>query len=277
ARGRAAQPIPPSPPPCPRMGRADWNAMCFHRPRWAANGLRARRDGGPAMTTEALGWYGSIFLWLFLTGIGIPPCPEEAGILYAASAHTLHPEVVGWPLAWLATGLGIVCADVVLYWVGWRWGPRLFEYRWVQRVLSAERRQRIQHRFEQHGIKLLLLARFLPPLRTGVFLISGATRYSFPKFLFADAIYAVFGVGLFFFGGTWLVELIKRVGHVAAYVLAVPLVGYGLYRYYRYLRARELKQAPQPPVSVLEGPAGVVPPGQPATNPAGAPAAKREA
>jgi membrane protein DedA with SNARE-associated domain len=229
------------------------------------------------MSTEALGWYASIFGWLFLTGIGIPPCPEEAGILYAASLYTLHPEAVGWPLAWLATGLGIVCADCVLYGVGRRWGPQLFEYRWVQRVMSAERRLRIEHRFRQHGMKILLLARFLPPLRTGVFLIAGAAKYSFPKFLLADVIYAVFGVGLFFFGGTWLVEFIKRSGHLAVYIVAVPLVVYGLYRYYRYLKARELKQVPEPPVSILQGPEGEVPPGQPAKDPAAAPAAECEA
>lgn len=115
------------------------------------------------MTTESLIWYASIFLWLFCTGIGIPPCPEEAGILYAAGLHALHPEVIQWPIAWLMTGLGIVAADLVLYGVGRRWGPQLFAYRWVQRVMSAERRQRVEHRFQQHGLKILLLARFLPP------------------------------------------------------------------------------------------------------------------
>jgi membrane protein DedA with SNARE-associated domain len=93
------------------------------------------------VTTEELGWYASIFFWLFLTGIGIPPCPEEAGILYAAGLHALHPEVVRWPVAWLMTGLGIACADMVLYGVGRQWGVKLFEYRWVQRVMSVERRR----------------------------------------------------------------------------------------------------------------------------------------
>src|SRR5581483_2966702 len=110
-----------------------------------------------------LGWYASIFCWLFFTGIGIPPCPEEAGILYAAGLHSLHPDVVQWPIAWLMTGLGIVCADLVLYGIGWRWGPQLFEHRWVQRAMNAERRQRIERKFQEHGLKLLILARFLPP------------------------------------------------------------------------------------------------------------------
>ena len=49
-------------------------------------------------------------------------------------------DTAGERFAWLATGLGITCADRGLYGVGWRWGPKLFEYRWVQKVMSAERR-----------------------------------------------------------------------------------------------------------------------------------------
>jgi membrane protein DedA with SNARE-associated domain len=226
---------------------------------------------------EDLGWYASIFLWLFLTGIGIPPCPEEAGILYAAGLHALHPDVVQWPVAWLMTGLGIVCADIVLYSVGRRWGIKLFDYRWVQRVMHAERRKRIEHRFHQHGLKILILARFLPPLRTGIFLIAGAARYSFARFLLADALYAVFGVGLFFFGGTWLIDLVKRSGHLAVYLLAAAAIGYGLYRYYRFLRNREQRLRPESPASLLEVPGGVVPPGQAAAKPEAAADALREA
>jgi len=223
-----------------------------------------------------LGWYASIFCWLFFTGIGLPPCPEEAGILYAAGLHALHPEV-HWPFAWLMAGLGILGADAVLYGVGHRWGPRLFEFRWVQRVMSAERRRRIELGVHTHGIKLLLLARLLPPLRTGVFLIAGASHYPFSRFLLADGLYAVFGVGLFFFGGTWLIDLVKRSGHTAVYVAAALALGYGLYRYYLYLRKREEKMAAKIPASVLEVPAGKGEAGGPAQEPAGAAAAQKEA
>lgn len=229
---------------------------------------------------EALYWTGSIFLWLFLTGIGIPPVPEEAGILYAASVNALHSEVTWW-MAWPACGLGIIAADCVLYGVGRRWGPKLFEYRWVQRVLSAERRQRMEGHFAQHGMKLLVLARFLPPLRTGVFLIAGATRYSFVKFLIADLIYAVVGVGALFFCGAWVLALVHRFEDVAvrygSFAVALGVMGYGLYLYYKLLRRRELNTGPTAPVSILQGPEGSVPEGEAAKNPAAAAAAKQEA
>jgi hypothetical protein len=55
------------------------------------------------------------------------------------------------------------------------------------------------------------------------------------------------------------------------------VIVYGLYRYYRYLKKRELAATPEPPVSVLEGPVGSVPPGEPAKDPGGAFPAMREA
>ncbi len=230
--------------------------------------------GEVAVTPEVIGWYASIFLWLFATGIGIPPVPEEAGILYAAGIHALHPDVL-WPFSWLACGLGILSADCVLYGVGRRWGPKLFLYKWVQRVISDERRRRIESRVHTHGLKLLILARFLPPLRTGVFLISGASRYPFVKFIAADSVYCVFGVGLFFFAGAGLLDMVKRVGYEAAWFVAVPLIGYGMYRYYRSLKRRE--EAVAAPVSVLQSPEGTAPAGESKLNPADAAPAVREA
>jgi membrane protein DedA with SNARE-associated domain len=176
-----------------------------------------------------------------------------------------------------ACSLGIVSADCVLYGIGRHIGPKLFEYRWVQKVMSTERRQRIEGRFTQHGMKLLVLSRFLPPLRTGVFLIAGATRYAFLKFLLADLIYAVFGVGLLFFCGTWIVDLLKRFESTAVFVAAILVMGYGLWMYYKLLRRRELNLTPQPPVSILQGPAGSVPEGEAAKNPVAASDAKKEA
>ena len=145
------------------------------------------------------------------------------------------------------------------------------------KVLSAEKRQRMEGHFAQHGMKLLLLARFLPPMRTGVFLIAGATRFSFLKFLLADVIYAVVGVGLFFFCGTWILGIVHKYQGTAVFVAALTVMLYGLYMYYKLLRRRDTRGIPTAPVSILQGPEGSVPEGQAAKNVAAAPAAAREA
>jgi membrane protein DedA with SNARE-associated domain len=191
------------------------------------------------MTLEGLYWSASIFLWSLLTGIGLPPLPEEAGILYAAGLTALHPEVHWW-MAWPAASLGIIAADLVLYGIGRLWGQRIWEHRWVNHFLTPERR-RIEDRFHEHGMKFLLMARLLPPLRTGVFIIAGTMRYSLVRFLIADAIYGVVGVGLIYFGGTALLALIHQLGNWLIFAAVVGVVLFVLYRYYHYLRKLELQ------------------------------------
>ena len=223
--------------------------------------------------------YLSIYGWMLFTGIGLPPIPEEAGILYAAGLST-HGQV-WWPLAWLVTSLGILSADLVLYGVGWRWGTRLFELKWVQRFLKKERRERLEGRFRQHGFKLLVLARFLPPLRTGVFLIAGASRYSIVKFVLADVIYGIVGVGLFFLFGTFMMGLLDEIHQYAknpwVYVGGVPIILFLLWRYFIYQKKRENAVAPNAPVAAVLGAEGAVPAGESATKPEAAPAAMAEA
>jgi membrane protein DedA with SNARE-associated domain len=196
------------------------------------------------LSPDTFYWIGSVFLWLFFTGLGVPPVPEEAGILYAAGLTSLHSEVPWWA-AWPAASGGIICADIALYGMGRFLGKRVFQYRWVNRILSLERRERLEARFHKHGMKFLLMSRLLPPLRTGVFLIAGSMRYPFSYFLLADAIYGLVGVGLIFFGGTALLAAIHWLGGWVLLVGAAAVVVYLLYRYYRYLKKLELKATAQ--------------------------------
>ncbi len=199
---------------------------------------------------EAVGWYASIFLWLYCTGIGLPPFPEEGGIGYAAWLAAVHPNVHWW-WAWPAAGAGVLCADMTLYGVG-RWcGPHLFEYRWVKRIVKPERRLRFERLFHSHGIKILLTARLLPPLRTGVFVVAGALSFPFVRFIIADAVYAVFGVGLLFFCGAGLMSLIHQyANNWAVYLVAAGVVAYLVYHYFRRLRVREVRISTPEPVTV---------------------------
>jgi len=192
------------------------------------------------VSVESLYWYASIFLWSFFTGIGLPPVPEEAGILYAASLTAVKGDVYWWA-AWPATSLGIIAADLVLYGAGRVWGRQLLDQCWVGLVLAPERRRRIEDRFHRHGMKFLLMARFLPPLRTGVFLIAGTIHYSLVRFLIADCIYGIIGVGLVFFGGTALLSFVHQIGGWLLFALAAVAVGFGALYYYRYLRGLELR------------------------------------
>ncbi len=201
--------------------------------------------------------YALIFLTLFFTGIGLPPLPEEMGIIGAGIAAT-HQEVRWW-LALPACLAGIVAADLILYGIGRVWRTRLFQYRWVRRFLPVERQQRIEENFHRHGVKILITARLLPGLRTGVFLIAGAIHFPFIRFLIADGLFAVFGVGLIFFlsyffaeWAIWIFDaIVHRVQYTILAVAALVLAGYLIYRLERYLRRRaETGHFEPPPLSI---------------------------
>jgi membrane protein DedA with SNARE-associated domain len=168
-------------------------------------------------------------------GLGVPPLPEEAGILYAASLAALHPEVHWW-MAWPAATLGIMAADFALYGIGRLWGRKILDSRWVARVVPQDRQRRIEDQFHRHGMKFLLTARLLPPVRTGVFLIAGMIHFSILRFLIADLIYGIVGVGLVFFGGTALVALLHQAGDWLLVAITIFVVGAALFYFYRYRR-----------------------------------------
>jgi membrane protein DedA with SNARE-associated domain len=225
--------------------------------RGRMQGMGAVKEEASMEFFDAIGWYLSIFLWLYFTGIGLPPFPEEGGIGYAAYLAAVHPNVHWW-WAWPVAGAAILCADTTLYGVGRWFGPRLFEYRWVQRLVKPERRRRFEHLFHSHGIKILLTARLLPPLRTGVFIVAGAVSFSFVRFLLADAVYAIFGVGLLFFCGTGIMGLVhKYANHEAVYILVIGVVSLLVYYYFRRLRAREVRLSTPDPIT-LAAPASLV-------------------
>jgi membrane protein DedA with SNARE-associated domain len=201
---------------------------------------------------EEARWYVWIFFGVFFPGIGIPPLPEELAIITAASVGALRPEL--WTsIVWLVTVAAVLSADAVLYWFGRICGPQLFERRLVQKILKPERLARLRGGFGQHGVKILLTARLVPPIRAGAFILAGAVRYSFPRFLLADGIYAVFGITIIFFGSTGVVALLRQVGWWAVLVFAICVGGYMLYRYYIQVRRRAtIDSAPPLVVSVLE-------------------------
>jgi membrane protein DedA with SNARE-associated domain len=175
---------------------------------------------------------------LFFTGIGLPPLPEELPIL--AAGVTASKSDLQWYFAWPACVVGILAADLTLYAIGRFGGSGLFQTRWVQMLISPERHRRLQAGFHRHGLSILLTGRLLPGLRTGVFLTAGAVHYPFWRFLIADALYALPGVALVFFGSYFLAETfsqwvaeVDRIRHWIVCAVVAMGLGYLLWKVVR--------------------------------------------
>jgi membrane protein DedA with SNARE-associated domain len=172
--------------------------------------------------------YLAVFGVLFISGLGLP-IPEDitltAGGIIAGLGYA-NPHVM------CVIGLvGVLFGDSMMYLLGHFLGARALHLRWVSAVVTPRRYAKVQHRFDRYGNRMLFVARFLPGLRTAVFLIAGMThRVSFARFILFDGSAALisvpFWVYLGYFGAEnheLVLAWIKR-GESAIAVGAVVLV-----------------------------------------------------
>jgi len=145
---------------------------------------------------------------LVAAGIGFP-IPEELPIV---GAGYWAGHLGEGPTRWLILPVciaGVIISDGLLYGMGRYFGPKLLEWRAVKRILPPEKRERIESNFHKYGVVTLLFARFLPAIRSPIFITAGIMRLSFAKFLIADGIYAIPGVSLLFFLSYWFGDSFK--------------------------------------------------------------------
>ncbi len=125
------------------------------------------------------GSYLAITVLLILTGSGLP-LPEEVPIIAAgilAANGTLDP--------WLALGcclFGAIVGDAIMYWIGYHFGRGVLrDWHWWARRVTPQREARIETLFQEHGLKVFFVARFLVFFRSPLFLTAGILQVSFRK------------------------------------------------------------------------------------------------
>ena len=129
--------------------------------------------------------YGLLFLIVFLeTGVVVTPFLPGDSLLFAtgALAATGAIDVVG-VLALLT--LAAVIGDNTNYFIGRALGPRVFTEQ-HRRFLKREHMLRTQRFYEKHGGKAVVLARFVPIVRTFAPFVAGVGRMHYPRFLAFD-------------------------------------------------------------------------------------------
>ena len=140
-----------------------------------------------------------LFLIVFCeTGLVVTPLLPGDSLLFAAGAFA----ALGALDLWLVIALLILAAvlgDTVNYWIGSYVGPKAFGE--SRRFLRREYLDRTHAFYERHGGKTIILARFVPIVRTFAPFVAGVGAMSYPKFLTYNVAGAVLWVGLFVLGG----------------------------------------------------------------------------
>jgi membrane-associated protein len=144
--------------------------------------------------------YLLLFLIVFCeTGLVVTPILPGDSLLFAAgtfaAAGALQVESL-----FILLSIAAVGGDTVNYWVGNIVGPKIFQQEKV-RFMRKEYLDRTHEFYERHGGKTIIIARFIPIIRTFAPFVAGIGRMTYFRFLSYNVIGGVAWIALFIFGG----------------------------------------------------------------------------
>src|SRR6266542_566488 len=125
-----------------------------------------------------------IFAILFCeTGLVVTPFLPGDSLLFTLGAIGAHPEsAFSLPMMCVLLVVAALIGDNTNYWIGYRLGPRVFGFE-RSRFFNHEHLLRAQKFYETYGSKTIILARFVPIVRTFAPFVAGIGRMSYPRFL----------------------------------------------------------------------------------------------
>ena len=146
-----------------------------------------------------------LFLIVFAeTGLVVTPFLPGDSLLFAAGTFaalgSLDPGVLI-----LLLSIAAIVGDTVNYWVGAFIGPRAFtgEVRW----LKKDYLDRTHAFYEKHGGKTIILARFIPIIRTFAPFVAGVGAMTYSRFLLYNVVGGIVWVTLFVLAGYYFGNL----------------------------------------------------------------------
>lgn len=192
------------------------------------------------VTLFAENGYASVFIALLLCGAGAP-LPED--ITLVAGGVIAGLGYVNVHIMFVVAMIGVLVGDSGMFLLGHYYGARILQWRVVSRLLTPARYAKVQEKFERYGNRLMFVARFLPGMRTAVYITAGTThRVSFMRFLLLDGLAALISVPIWvylgYFGADnheWLVKWIRR-GQSSLWVLGGIVIIAVLVLWWRHRR-----------------------------------------
>jgi membrane-associated protein len=203
-------------------------------------------------------WAGDLGGWLYLvlflilfceTGLVVTPILPGDSLLFAVGALA---AIEGSPLD-LPFLLGLLIAaavigDAVNYLAGYYIGPRVFksEESWL---FNKNHLLRTQHFYDKHGGKTIVLARFIPIIRTFAPFVAGIGKMTYRKFSFYNVTGGVAWVCAFLLGGYFLgnVPTVKRNFHIIIVAILIISVLPVVIEFYLARRRRSPAESLAPP------------------------------
>jgi membrane-associated protein len=191
--------------------------------------------------------YVLLFAVIFAeTGLVAVPFLPGDSLLFAVGAVSASPSSpINLPLTAVLLVVAAIVGDAVNYWIGFKIGPKVFASE-GSRLLNKKHLIEAQNFYERHGGKTIILARFVPIIRTFAPFVAGVGRMNYGKFLMFNIVGGVSWVlicllGGWFFGNLPWVQKNFELVLVAIVLISVLPVGVELAR--GWFAARKGKSA----------------------------------
>jgi membrane-associated protein len=149
------------------------------------------------------------------------------------------------PLKWLLLPV-MLCAilgDQIGYWIGRLAGVAIYK-REDSFFFKRRHLQRAHDFYEKYGGKTIILARFVPIIRTFCPPVAGAAGMTYPRYLVYDICGGMIWVGTMILGGYFLGRTIPNISQRIHYVILVVIFLSLLPAIISILRTRRAEQAP---------------------------------
>lgn len=179
----------------------------------------------PQMVNDFGLWaYVALFIIIFIeTGLVVTPFLPGDLLLFAAGAVSATTHLNPLPM-FLLLAFAAILGDTVNYWIGHYLGPKMFttNSRWFKRAYL----ERTHAFYQKHGGKTILLARFIPIIRTFAPFVAGIGRMNYGYFLSYNVIGGILWTALFIATGYFFGNLEFVKDNFSLVILAIIFISF---------------------------------------------------
>ena len=157
------------------------------------------------------------------TGLVVTPFLPGDSLLFAAGAFAaLNPEKLDIRVMLVVLSLAAILGDTVNYWFGAWIGPRAFSGRF--KFFKQDHLLKTEAFYEKYGAKAIVLARFVPIVRTFIPFVAGIGAMNYRRFIIYNIFGGIIWVCFCTYAGYWFgnFEFVKR--HFELIVVAIILL-----------------------------------------------------